>query len=86
MNFTITVDLPVRKADDDEDEQPIVTDFRDNLIEAMEQAFREWDDGVVWVDITRRFPDKSEHNVRYGPLEFAYKFGDRVAALMEQDQ
>lgn len=85
MNFTITVDLPVRKADDDEVEQPIVTDFRDNLIEAMEQAFREWDDGVVWVDTTRRFPE-GPSSVRYGPLEFAHKFGDRVAALMEQDQ
>lgn len=57
-------------------------EMSDTITEAMEQALKEWDEGVVWVDTTRRFADGSEKNVRYAPSEFAYKFGDRVAARL----
>ncbi len=57
---------------------------RDYLIEAMERALAEWDDGVVWVDTTRHFPNETDQNVRYAPSEFAYKFGDRVAEHFER--
>ena len=58
--------------------------LRDFVIEAMEQALKDWDDGVVWVDTTRLVADGTKPNVRYAPSEFAYKFGDRVAEHLEQ--